>query len=439
MAINLEPIVQHFKVENKLALAGIGAVTAALGAVAAAAGLAVNATFKWAGELDSIQDVMGVTSKEAAALNFVLRKSGTETDKLTKGMVILEKNLVKADGTLDSSGKSLADWGIQALDVNGQLKNQITLTDEIAKKYSALSTQQERVNFLTEIFGKSGSELIDVFDTLAAEGGLDKVTQKVEDLGLAIDPQKYEDFQRNLEEVKLAFLGVAITVVDSLMPAFKGINEWWNSKGLPAFIEMNKWLGANIPIAISNSKRAWEGMTTYWRTNVIPVGNETTRLFTNMNTILRLIDPQLSLQRVLWQALYLAVTPIISIYHNVTGALQGLRSALDFINRILEAGISAWNRYRSAASAPINIPSVSVPSVPSSAPGRTPARRAFGGNVMAGQTYQVNERGQEFFTPNQSGKVAPAKSTTVKISDNDLDRLGRAVARAIVPQLAKVM
>src|SRR6185503_20586781 len=111
------------------------------------------------------------TDKTAAALNFTLRKSGTNTEALTKGMTILSKGLVKADGSLDTTGKSLKAWGIDVLDANGMLKDQTTLIGEISDKYASFGTQQEKVNFLTETFGRSGAELIYFFDTLAADGG----------------------------------------------------------------------------------------------------------------------------------------------------------------------------------------------------------------------------------------------------------------------------
>lgn len=435
MAIKLEPILQEFKVDNKLALAGIGAVTAALAAVATTAVLAVKGTFDWANELDGIQDVMGVTAKEAAALNFVLRKSGTETDALTRGMVVLEKGLFKADGSLDTIGEKMQEFGINALDVNGRMKDQGTLIGEISNKYNSLGTQTERVNFLTELFGRSGAELIDVFDTLAKEGGLDKTTEKVEKMGLAIDPQKYEDFQRNLEEVKLAFLGMAITIVDTLMPELNGLVDWWNTDGLPMFQGMVKWLGTNVPVAVQGSKKAWEALSNYWKTNAIPVGNELSRGITNLNQVLKILDPELNIARILWDGLMTAMVPFINIYIGITGGLRVLAQALDLVNDILEAGISAWYRYTGAANT-ARAAASSVPSVPSASGGTTGGRspgRATGGSVLANKSYTINERKQEVFIPSTNGTIGKGLEVAVKFTDGELDKLGRSIARYMKP------
>ncbi|MBL0320736.1 MAG: hypothetical protein IPP74_15785 [Alphaproteobacteria bacterium] len=98
---------------------------------------------------------------------------------------------------MSTTGKALEDFGISVLDAGGKVRDQSDLMNDIAGKYAEFGTQTERVDFLTNVFGKSGSQLIDVFDTLAKEGGIDQVKGKVESLGLVLDPNQYEDFQRN--------------------------------------------------------------------------------------------------------------------------------------------------------------------------------------------------------------------------------------------------
>lgn len=239
------PVLEVLELPTKITgpLAGGLGISAITDAVAGA----IAVTEQWATELDEIGDIMGGTAKEGAALNFVLRKSGTDTAQLTKGMTILEKGLIEVQGTyrmtakeaaklgvaqegvytiLGQSGKALEKYGIKAVEANGKVKDQSALIEEISEKYNALGTQQERVTFLTDVFGKSGAELIDFFDTLAAEGGLDKVIQKVEDFGLAIDPDRYEQFNRSLEELKLIGTGLAVQFTEKLMPVLERFLEW---------------------------------------------------------------------------------------------------------------------------------------------------------------------------------------------------------------------
>jgi hypothetical protein len=187
---------------------------------------AVASTFDWAEGMDKLGDVTGMSNDELAAWSLIAKKSGVPISTLSRGLVILEKGLVKADGTLDTMGKTLADYGINVLDTNGKVRSQSDLMNEIAAKYGSFATQQEKVNFLTGIFGRSGADLIDVFDTLAQNGGIDAVKDKVRDLGLAIDPAKYEQFQRNLEEIKLAGLALQVAFTERVMPILEGLLSW---------------------------------------------------------------------------------------------------------------------------------------------------------------------------------------------------------------------
>ena len=279
--------------------------------------------------MDSLQDITGITNKQAAALNFTLHKSGVEVDKLNTGMTILGKELITANGELDTSGKKLAEFGINALDVNGNLKDQASLFTEISNKYNSLGTQTERVNLLTEIFGKSGAGLIDVFDTLANEGGLDKVTEKVEKLGLVIDPAKYEKFQRNLEEIKLAGLGLAITFVDWLMPALEKANTWWEQKGLPAFMAMRKWMAENLPPAVATVKKVFDQLGITWNTTIKPAADQLIRTYELLVQIGERLSPSTEGVAGKFTFLGAAIRVVVGLGAAVAGALQIMETGLE--------------------------------------------------------------------------------------------------------------
>ncbi len=445
MAIKLQGLETDLKVNTSKWDAGFKgaiALSATLLASIAALGAGIfklgEMTFDWAGDMDSLQDVMGGTNKEAAALNFVLRKSGTETEKLTTAMTVLEKGLIDANGELDVSGKKLAEFGISALDANGTLKDNATIIQEVSDKYNSYGTQTERVNLLTELFGKSGAGLIDVFDTLQGEGGIEGATKKVTAFGLAIDPAKYEKFQRNIEEIKLAGLGMAVTFVDTLMPAVEGFTDWWETEGVAATQSMVKWLGTNIPVAVNNSKKTWEIFTTYLDNNVDPVMQESSRLIVNVDTVLKSLNAGLSLGRILWQSILMAMSPVITMYSNITQSLQGLAGALSFVNQLLESGIGAANRARAAAGAPVIVPNISTGSTGSTGGGAR-SGRAWGGAMLAGQPYDVFERGSksEAFVPNVSGNMQTQMKLT--LSDRDTDRIGQAAGDSVARRIAPLM
>lgn len=205
----------------------LGAVAAAaIGMASQAAGQAITNTMAWADSLDNVQDKLGGTNAEVAAYAYAAKVAGISVDTFVHSNVILEKGLTTAAGKLDTTGKALEKWGVKVKDVNGKVKDQATLTTDIAKKYGELATAQERVNFLTEIYGRQGAELIDFFDVLNGEGGVGTLAQKMTALGLAIDPARYEAFNRNLEKLQMIGLSLQIAFTEKLMPVFEGMLNW---------------------------------------------------------------------------------------------------------------------------------------------------------------------------------------------------------------------
>lgn len=225
MTIKLEGLVIPVGWDTGALMQGLELIKSGVDKVVDIANQAIDRTRAWAEDLDRLGDVTGMNAGELAAWGFVAKKAGVPVDSLSRGLVILEKGLVKADGSLDTMGKALKDYGVNVFGANGKLKDQSTLMNDIALKYASFSTQQERVNFLTAIFGRSGADLVDVFDTLAAEGGIDAVTKKVGDLGLALDPTTFENFERNLNEIDATFTGLSTTFTTTLMPGLAALVE----------------------------------------------------------------------------------------------------------------------------------------------------------------------------------------------------------------------
>lgn len=237
-------------------MAGIDAITGLITG-------AVDRTREWTEGMDALGDVTGMSEDKLAAWSFVAKKAGVEISDLSSATVIMSKGLLDSTGELSTTGKALQDFGIDVLDANGKVRDQSELMDEIGKKYAEFGTQTERVDFLTNVFGRSGARLVDVFDTMANEGGIDQVKKKVEALGLVLDPTQYEEFQRNLNEVDLTFTGLANAFTGPLLPGaeslLKTFTTWlqspWVAEGIA---EIGESLGVLIDdIANRDWSKLW--------------------------------------------------------------------------------------------------------------------------------------------------------------------------------------
>lgn len=236
----LEKLVIPIGFDTGLLMAGIDAITGLITG-------AVDRTQEWAAGMDELGDVTGLSEDKLAAWSFVAKKAGVEISDLSSATTIMVKGLLDSTGELSTTGKALQDFGIDIKDANGNVRDQSALMDDIGKKYADFGTQTERVDFLTNIFGRSGAKLVDVFDTMAAEGGIDQVRKKVESLGLVLDPTQYEEFQRNLNEVDLTFTGLANSFTGPLLPAAEKLlgtfTSWLQS---PWVANAVKEIGANF-------------------------------------------------------------------------------------------------------------------------------------------------------------------------------------------------
>jgi hypothetical protein len=460
--MELEALILPLKAESKnfnLSIAGAAAgVTALIGTM----GAAIKMTFNWADEMDSLQDVMGGTNKQAAALNFTLRKSGTATDTLAKGMVILEKSLVKSNGQLDTAGTALKNFGINIFDSNGGLKDQNVLLDEVALKYSEFGTQQEKVNYLTEVFGKSGAGLIDFFDTLAADGGIDVVAEKVEKLGLAIDPNRYEQFTRNIEELKLAGLGLAVGFTEQVMPMFERLMEIVTSGNIGpellklagefgTWVENIDWKAVTDKIVGGLNSVDWakvgsnfaEGTKTavgeigrflkefgWWE-----LGNSLASMANNLFFGL-FGQTEASAQKIIKTTLNQIASDIEDWINKVKAYLSGL-GFIDVNFKLtslpkFDMSHNATGPNSNAAQA-ANTPGVSAGNYTyNPGTGQYTLNRASGGPVIAGQVYNVSEFNHaEQFTPGVSGRVDPIRNNQPVEARIDEDKLARILISAL--------
>ena len=252
----LEKLVIPIGFDTGMLMAGIDAITGLITG-------AVDRTREWTEGMDALGDVTGMSEDKLAAWSFVAKKAGVEISDLSSATTIMAKGLLDSTGELSTTGKALQDFGIDVLDAGGKVRDQSELMDEIGKKYAEFGTQTERVNFLTNIFRSSGAKLVDVFDTMANEGGIDQVKKKVEALGLVLDPTQYEEFQRNLNEVDLTFTGLANAFTGPLLPGaeslLKTFTEWlqspWVAEGIA---EIGESLGVLIDdIANRDWSKLW--------------------------------------------------------------------------------------------------------------------------------------------------------------------------------------
>ena len=235
MTIQLQDLKSTFTLDTKgmtsgakVALAGVSALVAGVTTAAVFIKKAVDVTIKWADGLDALQDVTDLTNDQVAGLNYLLRKHGVDAGTASKSLTILNKNLIDYKGNLASSGKVLQSYGIDVRNSTGELKNNADLLQEISNKYAMLPAGAERASFATDVFGKSGADLNDVLIEMA-DRGLGGFIDKAKQLGLNIDADKVQKYKQSVEEMKLSWEALQISVGSKVIPVLEKVSNWFTN------------------------------------------------------------------------------------------------------------------------------------------------------------------------------------------------------------------
>ncbi len=410
----LEKLVIPIGFDTGLLMAGIDAITGLIDG-------AIDRTQEWAAGMDELGDVTGLSEDKLAAWSFVAKKAGVEISELSSATVIMTKGLLDSTGELSTTGKALQDFGIDVKDANGNIRDQSALMDDIGKKYAEFGTQTERVDFLTNIFGRSGAKLVDVFETMAEEGGIDQVRQKVESLGLVLDPTQYEDFQRNLNEVDLTFTGLANAFTGPLLPGasqlletfIKWVQSPWIADGIANIGDKLGTLASDIAVGIETDD--WDA---FFADIKAFTGFDLAAITSNFAEFQAASQTETAAIRQHWNELLAAISERLNIVFGTEGinlvidwkqigitALQavdiilfGLTKTWEFFNSVLQKTIDLFSVIsgQSSVSAPSGYtpyPGYGQAISSSSGGGNRPNRRASGG--PAGGLTWVGERGAE--------------------------------------------
>jgi len=183
-------------------------IGAALGA-AALAGIAVFVK-KQLSAIDAtakLSDRLGIATEDLQRLRFAAKITGADAETLDKSMEQLSKRLGEAAQGLGTGKDGLKALGIELDDIIG--KDPAEQFKIIADAVEKLGTQEEKVAATTQLFGRSGTKLV---NTLAlGRSGIEKLGNQADKLGLSfnrVDAAKVEQANDAMTRLGALFEGV---------------------------------------------------------------------------------------------------------------------------------------------------------------------------------------------------------------------------------------
>ncbi|GAB7527909.1 hypothetical protein PS3A_03150 [Pseudomonas sp. 3A(2025)] len=196
-----------------IGVAGIGALTGAVGALVTSFAKAGDLTAKTA-------DRVGVGVEQFQAWRFAADRAGIGNEEFSKALLKLNTNLGTALVGKGPALEVLDGFGIKLRDASGAARTTEQILPELADKLQRIQSPSLRAAAAAKLFGAQvGTQMV----TLLAGGseGLEDMTARAKELGLVIGEDAArggEAFVDSLTDLQYSLTGVKNVVAGALMP-----------------------------------------------------------------------------------------------------------------------------------------------------------------------------------------------------------------------------
>ncbi|MGN0339527.1 MAG: hypothetical protein ACI4D0_03425, partial [Lachnospira sp.] len=208
---------------------GAGIATSAVAAGAAVVGFATKATGT-CDTVDKMSQKIGISRQAYQELDFICSQSGMSVDSLQAGMKTLTSAMDGAAGGTKSNIEMFNKLGVSVTDSNGELRSQEDVLWETLSALQGVENQTEKARLATQLFGKSGSEMMPLLN--GASGSIEEMKKQANDLGLVLDDTTIDagvHLTDAMDQVQRSLSAAATSVAGELMPVVQAFCEWLTS------------------------------------------------------------------------------------------------------------------------------------------------------------------------------------------------------------------
>lgn len=198
----------------------------ALSAAAGGVALLVKNSLDAADEIGKMSQKIGIGTEDLSKLAYAAKLADVDMAGLQTGLQQLSKNAVDAADGTGTSAAAFKALGVSVKDTSGQLKDTHTLTLELADAFSKFADGPEKTAAAMAILGKSGADLIPLFN-----GGAEAINAagvELEKFGGVITPEaakNAETFNDNITKLQYASTGFATQLGAQMSPALADITN----------------------------------------------------------------------------------------------------------------------------------------------------------------------------------------------------------------------
>jgi lambda family phage tail tape measure protein len=169
---------------------------------------------------------VGISVEELSKLQYAAKLADVDTGQLQVGLVKLSKGMVEAANGTGQARNALSAMGISVKNTDGTLKSSSTVLGEIADKFSTYEDSANKTAIATQLFGKSGAELIPLLN--AGSKGIKESADELERFGAVITEKaaiQAERFNDNLTRLSTVGSVVGKTIANEVIPYLNQLAE----------------------------------------------------------------------------------------------------------------------------------------------------------------------------------------------------------------------
>lgn len=207
----------------------LGAVSAIFTTVFGA--VASSHVSKLSEELSKLSSKTGLTVEQLSRLRYAAEQNDTDINSVAVGLKFLQKNMVEAGQGSKTAQQAFAQIGVNFKDLKGlNPEGQFIV---LAEAISRLTDPAQRTAAALALFGKSGTDLLPLFEEGAA--GIQRMTEEADKMGATfsgVAAKNIKTMNDAIKTVQNSFEGFAQRVIGFIAPAITAA-----VKGLQAIFE----------------------------------------------------------------------------------------------------------------------------------------------------------------------------------------------------------
>lgn len=339
------------KLKNGIGTAAKWGTAIVGGASAAGAALIkfAESSASTADNIDKMSQKIGISRQAYQELDFICSQSGTSVDNLQMGM----KSLVTAmDGAASGTASNVEQFeklGISVVNADGSLRSSEEVMWETMSALQAMDNQTEKARLATELFGRSGTELMPLLN--GATGSIDEMKQQAHDLGLVLGDELIDNganLTNSLDQTKRAFQSIITQLGAALMPILTNVSEYIQkamlsiqslvSKLTPVITTLFEKL---LPPLMDLAESIFPVVINLLETLIPPCTDIITAILPVITKLLNmLLPPILKIVRLVLPLLISLIEPLLPLLEPIFNLLQPL---IDILMVLLEPLIQLLN------------------------------------------------------------------------------------------------